>query len=62
MGALLVSTTGFLRNVWVGVGAVFTGAMFCAFGFYTLRIRKDDYARELREARKEVARLRSSVS
>jgi hypothetical protein len=55
----IVSTLGFVWNPWVGVGTLLTGIMCCAFGFYVVAVRADDYVRELRSMRAEVERLRA---
>jgi hypothetical protein len=60
VGALVASAGGFFFNLWIGAATLFTGVMFCAFGFYSVMIREGDYVRELKATRREVARIRAS--
>jgi hypothetical protein len=60
-GTACASVLGFFWNVWVGVGSVLTGILVFVFGYYVLAIRRQDYAREIANARAELRRLREKV-
>ncbi len=60
--SLVLSFAGFFWNQWVGAGALLTGILFCIFGYYAIAVRQGDYERELKQTRREVARLRETAT
>jgi hypothetical protein len=54
-----LSFVGFAWSPWIGSATSFSGALVFVFGYYTLAIRRQDYARELAEARAELEKLRA---
>ncbi len=61
VGLLLASTLGFLWGVWFGVGALVTGILMCAFGFYTVLFREGEYEKELVHLRHVADGLRADA-
>jgi hypothetical protein len=59
--SLAVSSLGFVWNPWVGAGTLFTGVLFCAFGFYVVLRREGEYVRELAAVRETARRLRKGA-
>jgi hypothetical protein len=59
--ALVVSAAGFFWNTWIGAATLFTGILFCAFGFYVVMVREGEYVRDLKHTRREVYRLRAAA-
>ena len=59
-GAAIVSFAGFFYSAWLGVGAIFTGVMFCIAGLYISTTRTWEYRRELARTRDEIAYLKST--
>ncbi len=57
VAVFLLSGAGYFWNAWVGAGSVFSGLLFCVFGFYALAIRARDYRHELAHARATVRGL-----
>jgi hypothetical protein len=62
LGFFVVSFAGFAFNRWIGIASVLTGMMCCAFGFYVVGVRANDYARELKVTRRELQQLASASS
>ena len=58
--AFALSALGFFWNTWIGAATLFTGILFCAFGFYVVMVREGEYVRDLKHTRREVHRLRLS--
>jgi hypothetical protein len=61
MGAAGVSLVGFFFGWWLGVGALFTGVMFCISGLYISTTRTWEYERELARTRDEIAHLKAQA-
>jgi hypothetical protein len=57
-GAIVLSVIGFFVGPWFGVGALFTGIMFCIAGLYISTTRTWEYQRELARTREEIAHLK----
>ena len=58
VASLVASALGFVWNVWIGAAALFTGVLFCAFGFYVVLQREAEYRRELAQFRETARKLR----
>jgi hypothetical protein len=60
VGLLIASTLGFFWGVWFGLGALVTGILMCAFGFYTVLFREGEYEKELAHLRHVADELRAA--
>ena len=54
-----VAGLGFLVHLWIGVAALFTGVLMCAFGFYVVMGRESEYVREIALTRRAADELRA---
>ena len=60
VGLAVVSPFGFVWGPRFGLGALFTGLVMCAYGFYTVVVREQQYVREIAQTRSDIEDLRDS--